>query len=288
MKRRSLVIGLTLLLTITLTIPALAGGWAVISLDELPGKVPANQPLEIGFMLRQHGVTPMRDQSPVITAQLANSTKSVKVSAHAEGKVGHYVATLTLPQSGQWQWSIQAFTVNQPMPALTVIDATMAMPASEPIASNQNPLSLLIGGVGLLGTLSGLLAVQRKARWAAIIVMIGLLVSGVGFAWSVRSRPDAKTEAQVESPTSFLSQVELGHNLFIAKGCMVCHSHIATNSFREFGVDIGPDLSNIVLSPDYLRLWLKNPSAVKSTAKMPNLELSDAEIEALIAFINDK
>ena len=59
MKRTIFVIGLTLLLAMAFTVPALAGGWAVITLDELPGQVEANQPLEIGFMVRQHGVTPL-------------------------------------------------------------------------------------------------------------------------------------------------------------------------------------------------------------------------------------
>jgi cytochrome c2 len=291
MKRTIFVIGITLLLAMAFTVPALAGGWAVITLDELPGEVEVNQPLEIGFMIRQHGVTPMSDQTPVITAHLADSTESVSVEAGADGKVGHYVATLTLPKSGEWQWSIAAFTGNQPMPPLNVVDATMAMTKSEPVTSNSNSLPLLAGGVGLLGAIGGLLALQRKVRWAAAFVAIGLLVSGVGFVSAAgQPKADAKSEVEVQEVLVVppVSQVELGRDLFIAKGCMICHSHSETNRIREFGVDIGPDLTNLTASPDYLRLWLKNPSAVKSTAQMPTLGLSDAEIEALIAFINDK
>ncbi len=92
-----------------------------------PASVEANQPLEIGFMVRQHGVTPLSGQTPVITARLDGSTESVIVEASEEGEVGHYVATLTLPQTGEWQWSIQAFTGTQPMPALTVVEATVAV-----------------------------------------------------------------------------------------------------------------------------------------------------------------
>jgi cytochrome c1 len=47
-------------------------------------------------------------------------------------------------------------------------------------------------------------------------------------------------------------------------------------------------LSNFSASPEALRLRLKDPASVKSDTWMPNLNLSDAEIEALIAFINSK
>jgi cytochrome c2 len=225
----------------------------------------------------------------VIIAHLVGSTQAVSVQAVDEGKTGHYVAVMTLPQTGDWEWAIDAFGGTQPMPALTVVKATTTVAQNTPVASDSNPLPLLAGGVGLLGTLGGLLALQKKIRWAAAIVLIGLLVSGVGFASaSIHPKAETKSETQVDAPVSSISQADLGRNLFIAKGCMLCHSHNETNKVREFGVDIGPDLTNITASAEYLHLWLKDPSAVKSTAKMPNLGLSDTEIDALIAFINDK
>jgi cytochrome c2 len=282
------------LVALAAVVPVFAGGWAVITLDQLPGNVEADQPLEIGFMVRQHGVTPMSGQTPLVKAHLANSTKSVIVEASEEGEVGHYMATLTLPQTGEWSWSIQAFTVDQPMPALIVVEPSVAVAKNEPAtaAPSSNTLPLLAGGVGILGVLGGLLAMQKKVRWAAAFVVIGLLVSGVGFV-SAANQPKAEAKSEVEAQeevpgVSSASQVEMGRNLFIAKGCMMCHSHSETNKIREFGIDAGPDLTNITASPEYLRLWLKDPRAAKSTATMPTLGLSDSEIEALIAFINDK
>lgn len=287
MKRTFFIVGSTILLALAFAVPALAGGWAVITLDELPGRVEANQPLKISFMLRQHGVTPMSGQSPVVMAHLPNSTQSVSTPAREEGKVGHYVAELTLPQAGEWEWSIAAFTVNQPMPALTVVDKAMAETKSTPASIDFGALSLLVGGIGLLGAIGGLLALQRKVRWATAFVMVGILVSGVGFV-SAAGQPKAESEAKEAVVLSADSQVDLGRDLFIAKGCMLCHSHSETNGIREFGTEMGPDLTNFSASPEYLRIWLKDPEAVKSTAKMPTLGLSDAEIDALIAFINDK
>jgi hypothetical protein len=49
-----------------------------------------------------------------------------------------------------------------------------------------------------------------------------------------------------------------------------------------------PNLTDYSAHPEVLYIRLKDPSAAKSDAKMPNLELKKAEIEALIAFINTK
>lgn len=289
MKRTIFVIGFAILLAVTITGAVLAGGWAVVTLDELPTGVEANQPLEIGFMVRQHGVTPLGGQSPMVSAHLVGSKKSVTVAAGDEGKEGHYVAMLTLPQAGEWEWSIEVFGGAQPMPSLTVVNAPAAVKEDKIAASSTFPLSLLAGGVGLLGVFGGLLALQRKVRWAAVFVVIGLLVSGVGFVSAAdQPRMEAKPEVKDIPVVSAGSQVDQGRDLFIAKGCMVCHSHADTNAVREFGVDMGLNLTDLTFGAEYLRLWLKDPSSVKPATLMPNLELSAEEIEALIAFINDK
>ncbi len=289
MKRTTFVIGLAILLATAFTGTVLAGGWAVITLDELPGEVEANQPLEIGFMVRQHGVTPLSDQSPVIKAHLVGSKKSVIVVASDEGEEGHYAATLTLPQAGEWEWSIEAFGGAQPMPSLTVVDSPVAVTENKPVTSSPISLSLLAGGVGLLSVFGGLLALQRKVRWAAAFVVIGLLVSGIGFVSAAGQPRVVATNKVKDVPVvSSDSQVEQGRDLFIAKGCMLCHSHTETNNIREYGVDIGPNLTDLTFAPEYLRLWLKDPSSVKPATMMPTLGLSDSEIEALIMFINDK
>jgi cytochrome c1 len=48
------------------------------------------------------------------------------------------------------------------------------------------------------------------------------------------------------------------------------------------------NLTNFSASPEVLRIRLKDPTMAKSDTQMPNLSLSDVEIEALIAFINSK
>jgi cytochrome c2 len=284
MKARILLVAsLLLVMTFLLVSPALAGGWAVITLDELPGEIIAGQPLEIGFTVRQHGVTPVDGLTPTIHARQAGVTLTEQ--AKAQGETGHYIATLTFPQAGEWTWSIQAFTGNQPMPPLSVI-AAPAIAQSKTQASAPVNFSLLAGTLGMVGLVAGaFVAFRRKARWAIALLVLGLVL-GAGSIASAAEQPKARSEAQSVAEDASVSQVEAGRRLFIAKGCMVCHSHSETNGIREIAVDMGPNLTNIKASPEYLRMWLKDPLSVKSTAQMPVLGLSEAEIESLIAFIN--
>jgi cytochrome c oxidase subunit 2 len=84
-----------------------------------------------------------------------------------------------------------------------------------------------------------------------------------------------------------LDEAQTGQALFLAKGCIVCHSHEALAGARwDFGeLQFGPNLSNVTLEPDYLHDWLSNPAAMKPGTYMPTLGLSDPEIDALIAFL---
>jgi cytochrome c2 len=79
----------------------------------------------------------------------------------------------------------------------------------------------------------------------------------------------------------------IGKQLFVAKGCITCHRHDAVAIQRRFTIDTIPNLTAYRNDPAYLRNWLKDPASVKPGTEMPDLGLSAAEIEALIAFVND-
>ncbi len=89
--------------------------------------------------------------------------------------------------------------------------------------------------------------------------------------------PPAVSAVVTEDPAAY------GRALFQAKGCVGCHQHREVNPGS--GVSVGPDLTARPLEPDFLRSWLKDPAAVRPGTQMPNLHLSDQEIEALIAFL---
>lgn len=293
-NRFRISIALALLLSVVLAIPVFAGGWAVITLDEIPTGVVAGEPLTIGFTVLQHGKTPMEGLDPTITATSSNS-ESFIVHAKPEGETGHYAATLTFPVEGNWNWSIRAFSMEQTMPALSVAAPITAPVSQQPVAATApisavsivRVLALVIGLTGLV------VAYQRKSRLAVGLTAVCLLVGLGSFVTgsSVPESVEAQSKSVVEAASApSIPQVELGRQLFLAKGCITCHYNSKAASESEYWtIDMGaPNLSKFSASPEALRLRLKDPASVKSDTQMPNLGLKETEIEALIAFINSK
>lgn len=92
-----------------LLLPALmahAGGWAVITVDDVPDYVEAGKSIALSFMVRQHGVTPLDRLIPSIEARSGRLTASGTVRPGAE--TGRYVGALTLPSSGDWSITIRS------------------------------------------------------------------------------------------------------------------------------------------------------------------------------------
>jgi len=96
---------------------------------------------------------------------------------------------------------------------------------------------------------------------------------------------DVPTVAVTQTP----GLAEQGRMLFVAKGCLVCHNHPAFAAERHqtmfLNFDDVPTLASLKIDADYLKRWLHDPRALKPTTQMPNLNLSDEEIDALVAFL---
>lgn len=137
------------------------------------------------------------------------------------------------------------------------------------------------------------MSAEKLRRWSVVLVGGGILLLALSFLPG-QSRTQATTSADVEeqksaSPTELLPEqmVRQGEALFQAKGCPTCHEHEAVKavSNADFSADIGPDLSDYVPDPDFVRAWLQNPAAIRPNTAMPDLNLSEDEIEALVAFL---
>ncbi|HEX2998147.1 MAG TPA: cytochrome c [Anaerolineales bacterium] len=287
-SRFSVSLGLALIFAFVLAFPAFGGGWAVITLDALPTDVVAGEPIAIGFTVLQHGKTPMTDINPTVSAMLSADEKFV-VHAEPEGEPGHYTATLTFPKEGNWEWSIQAFTMDQSMPTLSVVAPGVVGQSVPESKTAAIPWLVIVRGLAFGAALVGLIfAFRNRSRVAVALTVLCLLV---GIGMFITGATALGAEAQSDStPKSSASQVELGRQLFITKGCITCHyNDKAADQSEYWTVEMGaPNLTNFHASPEALQLRLKDPSSVKSDTKMPNLGLKETEIEALIAFINSK
>jgi cytochrome c2 len=254
-----------------------AGGWAVITLDDLPRQIVAKQPFTMGFTVRQHGRTFRDDLAPLVRFDRADSRDSFTVSAQREGGSGHYVASVTFPSDGQWSWRVdieQFGMMTQPLPTLAVMAVASTNPAN-------NPAPMLAGLIGSIGALGALLFwLRTRARPAVAIAALGVLIALLGFASSSATSAVATQAAQSDP-------IERGKALFLAKGCAMCHMHdVVKASVSDYvSVEMGPNLTHRSLSAEYLRLWLTDPQTLKPTTEMPNLNLKSDEIEALIAFL---
>lgn len=284
MKQRNLWVLIALAaLVLVMAAPALAGGWATITLDAWPQDVTAGRPVTISFVVRQHGRDDARINGLEANVHIRNRETGEQASfvATSQGEEGRYTAEVTFPKDGTWSWSIEAFTSNQPMPDLQV--AAAAPVAAAPPKTSLPAYPLLAGGLGL-ALAAGIIVLigGRRARWALALVVVGLVAGSVGLA-SAATKPEAAAPAvKTEQATA-----ELGEKLFVAKGCIMCHSNNRIDrNLVEIQTDMGPALSNYTASAEYLRIWLKDPKAAKPQTQMPDLGLSQVEIDALIAFLS--
>jgi cytochrome c2 len=257
---RSFTIAVALLLMTALVVQA--GGWAVITLDELPAEIMTGQALSIGFTVRQHGKTLRDDLQPLIHFAHADTTESFTVTAEREGASGHYSARMTFPSGGQWNWrvDIEKFgMVTQDMPPLIVEAAPTVTSAA-------------------------------KAR-ASTVELLLYFISTIRQALTGRAATTTAPVSLTAANTTRANQVELGKALFEAKGCVMCHTNTAVRAGAGpyyFGDKPAPNLTHVELSDEYLRQWLKNPADLKPGTYMPNLKLRSDEIEALIAFLKSE
>lgn len=93
--------------------------------------------------------------------------------------------------------------------------------------------------------------------------------------------------ASVEPTTD---QAKQGQEIF-KKSCLGCHA------VGSEGGRLGPNLTGFASrerlagflenNPEQLKHWLKDPQAIKPGNKMPNLNLSDQDVEALVQYLGD-
>jgi cytochrome c oxidase subunit II len=83
-----------------------------------------------------------------------------------------------------------------------------------------------------------------------------------------------------------------GKRVFETTACLNCHAITGTNGTGRFGPDLTHLMSRRTIAagaaentPENLRLWIQNPDAIKTGSLMPAMKLSDADLDALVRYL---
>jgi cytochrome c2 len=189
------------------------GGWAAITVEDLPDYGVARQAMNLTFTVRQHGVEKLKNLEPRVEARASGAATAAAVAQPGK-EAGQYTARLVLPQAGDWTITIHSGFGNS---RVTLLPMQVIEPTAQP------PVAL--------------------------------------------------------------AAADRGRRLFVAKGCVTCHLHRDVTGSGV--VAVGPELTaGGRLTPEYLQRFLADPSTTAKSNRMPNLNLKQPEVAALIAFLN--
>ena len=97
---------------------------------------------------------------------------------------------------------------------------------------------------------------------------------------------------QQSQPAPVTDAVSTGRRIFETTGCVNCHTVAGTVADGRFGPDLTHFMSRDTIgsgvapnTPANLRLWIRNPDALKPGCKMPAMQLSDQDVNAVAAFL---
>ncbi len=88
------------------------------------------------------------------------------------------------------------------------------------------------------------------------------------------------------------AQVKAGHDIFYATSCVNCHTINGSKAQGKFGPDLTHLMSRETLGAgvkpndaENLRKWVRDPQQSKQGCFMPDMQLTDAELDQLIAYL---
>lgn len=88
--------------------PITHGGWAVITVQDVPTRLEVGKATQLAFTVLQHGRTPLRDLEPTVTVTPEGSKRGDVVRARVGRKAGQYVAIITPRAAGMARIAIDA------------------------------------------------------------------------------------------------------------------------------------------------------------------------------------
>lgn len=93
-------------------------------------------------------------------------------------------------------------------------------------------------------------------------------------------------------PALITNSVEQGRQVFETTACVNCHAISGTVADGRFGPDLTHLMSRDTIAsgaapntPEQLKLWIRNPDAIKPGSLMPAMQLSEKDLNALTAYL---
>jgi cytochrome c oxidase subunit II len=95
-----------------------------------------------------------------------------------------------------------------------------------------------------------------------------------------------------QQPANHDEAQSAGRRVFESNACVNCHAIKGTGATGTFGPDLTHLMSRETIAsgaaqntPENLRLWIKNPDAIKPGSLMPAMQLSDPDLDALLHYL---
>jgi len=139
MSRTLVLAFVAALALVAVAAPAAAKERAITTFDSLPGQMVAGTTYALGYTIRMDGTDPLKVDRTEIVARSSDG-HSLSFAGVPDGVPGHYVAKVTFPAAGTYQWSVTQGDYFAPMSLapITVAAAPVATPSSG--APTEDPL----------------------------------------------------------------------------------------------------------------------------------------------------
>jgi cytochrome c oxidase subunit 2 len=94
-------------------------------------------------------------------------------------------------------------------------------------------------------------------------------------------------------PAHVSDAVSRGQHIFETTACINCHAVAGTSADGRFGPNLTHLMSRETIAsgaventPDNLRRWIQNPDAIKPGSRMPAMQLSDQDLDAVAEYLS--
>jgi cytochrome c oxidase subunit 2 len=108
----------------------------------------------------------------------------------------------------------------------------------------------------------------------------------------VQPREEFERWVQEQQQPAQSTVLSAGRRVFESTACVNCHAVSGTPANGRFGPDLTHLMSRDTIAAgaapnmdQMLRLWIKNPDAIKPGSKMPAMGLSDQDVEAVAGYL---